>query len=215
VTEVARTFLNAVGTAGGWLVWGRSWLEGAGTWLAGPALLLLSARVTHGEAAPSGAMHPWDTWIEDATVDFGETPLAPPGEAEPGELPSAYGVDRLMLLARDPWCVFAYWEVTAERRERILASLGPDAEGACQVLRLYARDADLDATVDVELPADLGSRYLAVASPGASCRAEIGLTLPSGRFVPFVASNTVRLPSAAPSTDTSLVWDTVARPPVR
>jgi hypothetical protein len=218
VTEMARAFVNGLWSAGGWVLWGRSLLEGTlGMWLAGPAVLLLPARGVADEAP--GAMHRSDAWGEDAKYDLGEAPrgprLANPEEREAGELPSAYGVDRLTLLARDPWCIFAYWEVTPGRREPALEALGREAEGACQVLRLYAHGADGDATVDVELPVDLGSRYLSVASPGASCRAEIGLSAPSGRFVPLVSSNTVRMPSAAPSNDTSLVWDMVARMPVR
>jgi hypothetical protein len=218
---MARAFLNAVGSPGGWLLWGRGLLEGAGTWLPGAALVLLSTRLTDSyarstEPLTTGA---WDSWVDDAKYELGEPlrgpRLSPPDEREPGDLPSAYGVDRLTLLVRDPWCLFAYWEVTPERRQQALGALGLDAEGACQVLRLYAHGVDLDATVDVELPADLGSRYLIVSSPGASCRAEIGLSSSSGRFVPLVSSNIVHMPSAAPSSDTSLVWDRVARAPIR
>jgi hypothetical protein len=131
-------------------------------------------------------------------------------DREPGgDLPSAYDTDRITLLARDPFCVFAYWELTPGRREPILEALGDEAEGAFQVLRLYAAaSGDTAPTVsyDLELPADLGSRYLTVATPGASCRAEIGLRTAAGRFVPLVSSNTIIMPSAAPSTDTSVRW---------
>ena len=217
---MARAFVNGLWSAGGWLVWSRGLLEGAlGTWLASPALLLLSAPLTGDDPAGPDAPRTRDTWGEDAKYDLGEVRGAPPApypEAwEPGDLPSAYGVDRLMLLVRDPWCVFAYWEVTPGRREAALEALGAEAEGASQILRVYTEGIDADATVDIELPADLGSRYVTVSSPGASCRAEIGLSSASGRFVPLIRSNTVRMPSAAPSRDTSLVWDVIARAPMR
>ena len=221
VTETARALLNGLWSAGGWLTWGRGLLEGAvGTWVASPVLLLLPARLPGAVEPPgAGATQPRDVWDEDAKYDLGDAGCFPrishSGEGATGDLPSAYGVDRLTLLARDPSSLFAYWEVTPRRREPALAALGPEAEGASQVLRLYADGADADTIVDVELPADLGSRYVTVSNPGASCRAEIGLGTASGRFVPLLSSNTVRMPSAAPSRDTSVVWDVVARAPVR
>jgi hypothetical protein len=217
---VARAFVSGLEFAGGWLVWSRGLVEGAGAWLAAPVLLLLPARLAEPAEPPwPGGARDLHAWVEDAKYDLGDAQRGPRvarhEEREPGELPSAYGVDRITLLARDPWCLFAYWEVTPGRREPALEALAYEAEGACQVLRLYATGADVDATVDVELAADLGSRYLTVSSPGASCRAEIGLRTPSGRFVPLVSSNTVRMPSAAPSRDTSLAWDEVPPTPAR
>jgi hypothetical protein len=152
-------------------------------------------------------------FVEDSKYDLGETMLGlhleRHDDREPGELPSAYGADRVTLLARDPCCLFAYWELTPGRRDPVLAALGKDAEGACQVLRLYAASsADTGTTVsyDIDLPTDLGSRYLTVSSPAASCRAEIGLITASGRFVVLASSNTVITPGAAPSGDTSVRW---------
>jgi len=215
---MARTLVAGIESIGDWVVWGRALVGGAGTWLAAPVLLLLPTR-----AAPQPSLPPEPPWPhaprdvqtlgEDSKYDLGASAqglrLESRDEREPGDLPSGYGTDRITLLARDPFCVFAYWELTPGRRAPALAELGPDAEGACQVLRLYAATtADRAPTVsfDVDLPADLGSRYLTVSSPGAVCRAEIGLRTGAGRFLPLVSSNTVIMPSAAASTDTSVRW---------
>ena len=43
------------------------------------------------------------------------------------ELPASYGDDKIALLVRDPWWVYAYWEVTPERERQVvhhLESLG-------------------------------------------------------------------------------------------
>lgn len=215
---MARTLVAGMESLGGWVVWGRELVGSVGTWLAGSVLLFVPARGARQSSLPSEP--PWphvprdvQTFGEDSKYDLGASAqgvrLECRDEREPGELPAAGGTDRITLLARDPFCVFAYWELTPGRRQPALAELGRDAEGACQVLRLYAATtADTAPTVsfDVDLPADLGSRYLTVSSPGASCRAEIGLRTASGRFVPLVSSNTVIMPSAAPSTDTSVRW---------
>src|SRR2546428_8916486 len=54
-------------------------------------------------------------------------------DREPGDLPRAYGRDRLVLLVRDPWWLFAYWELTPTSRIETLRRLGAEAEGAVEV----------------------------------------------------------------------------------
>ena len=47
-------------------------------------------------------------------------PMPPPGP----DLPSSYGQDRLILLARDPHTLFATWELSGGKREQVLAQSG-------------------------------------------------------------------------------------------
>lgn len=223
VTGMARALRAGVESVGGWVVRGRALVGDAGTWLT-PVLLLLPtpfARAGSTTAEPPWTAAPSDLqeFAEDSKYDLGVSAASlhtdRHADAEPGDLPSAYDTDRITLLARDPACLFVYWELTPRRRGPALAALGDEADGACQVIRLYAAttgDTAPTISCDVELPADLGSRYLTVASPGASCRAEIGLRSAAGRFLPLVSSNTVVLPSAAPSADTSVQWTEIGPP---
>ena len=133
-------------------------------------------------------------------------------DREPGELPYAYGTDRLVLLPRDPAWVFAYWEVTPDVRGAGLRGLGADAEGARDVLRVY------DVTFltftgdnawfffDVELTPGADRWYVNVPRPAAAYVAEIGLRTRAGRFVPLVRSSPVSTPRAASSADTAVRW---------
>jgi hypothetical protein len=146
------------------------------------------------------------------------SPPEPPAVAgalldpEPGELPAAYGVDRVVLVARDPWWLYAFWEVTPESRERARAALGEDAPGARPVLRVHDVTAldpaggEPGPSLDVEVEPDAPSWYVNVGRPGASYRAEIGLRTEAGRFLPLAGSNTAATPPAMPSPDTEVRW---------
>ncbi len=140
-------------------------------------------------------------------------PPAPPVlDREPGDLPAAYGSDRIVLLPRDPWWLFAYWEITPTTRVQALRTLGADAEGAREVLRVYDvtfitfTGDNAWLSFDVELPPGGQHWYLNVSRPAASYCAEIGLRTPSGRFLPLTRSNTVTTPRSSPSPDTTVRW---------
>jgi hypothetical protein len=147
-------------------------------------------------------------WLGRAT----ETPAPAVVDREAGALPRAYGRDRIVLLPRDPWTAFAYWEVTPTSRVQALRALGSDAEGAREVLRVYDvtfltfTGDNAWLSFDVELPGGADHWYLNVGRPGASFCAEIGLRTPGGRFLPLARSNTIATPRAAPSPDTTVRW---------
>lgn len=139
------------------------------------------------------------------------TELAIP-DREAGDLPRAYGRDRLVLLVRDPHTIFAYWEVTPTTRVQALRTLGVEAEGAREVLRVYDvtfvtfTGDNAWLSLDVELTPGAESWYVNVSRPGASYCAEVGLRTSTGRFLPLVRSNTVTTPRSSPSPDTRVRW---------
>ena len=151
------------------------------------------------EAAPRGA---------DAVVD-----------RETGELPRSYGRDRIVLLPRDPWWAFAYWEITPTTRVQALRALGADAEGAREILRVYDvtfitfTGDNAWLSFDVEIPPGTERWYLNVGRPAASFCVEIGLRTRGGRFLPLARSNTATTPRSAPSPDTTVRWVDVAGGP--
>ena len=138
-------------------------------------------------------------------------------DREPGDLPRAYGRDRLVLLVRDPWWLFAYWELTPTSRIETLRRLGAEAEGAVEVLRVYDVTF-IDFTgdnawtlVDIEPTPGAESWYINVWKPAASYCAEMGVRTRAGRFVPIMRSNTVTTSRPQPSPDTTVRW-VVLRP---
>jgi hypothetical protein len=130
--------------------------------------------------------------------------LQPPTAAAPqpapiaaDTLPGRYGVDRLVFLVRDPYWVYAWWELTdaslaAGRRE-----LAADAD---LVLRVYdVSNIDWNGLnhhthFDIEIADMTGNWYIELGKPGASFVGEIGLRAHDGRFLALLRSNFVTLP---------------------
>ncbi len=132
------------------------------------------------------------------------------GAASPHAVAPAARQGRAALIARDPWSLFAHWEVPAVRRVEMLRALGTDGETAREVLRLYDT-AQLASTFrDVELAPGAGHADIGDVAPGRSYRVEIGLRTVTGRFVPLVASTVASTPPAAPSDDTTVRWVSLA-----
>jgi hypothetical protein len=152
----------------------------------------------------------------------GPVGAVPRGAATPGraaatagptaspDLPRSHGPSRAVLVAQDPWSLFAYWEIPPVRRVEMLRSLGPDGEAVVEVLRIYEIDATPQVFRDVALAAGSERVHVRVEHPGRTYRVEVGLRTPSGSFVVLAASDPVATPPAAPSSDTSVRWVALA-----
>ena len=133
-------------------------------------------------------------------------------DPEPDELPAHYGADRAVLVARDPWWVFVFWEIAPATREAALSALGPEAVDARPMLRVYdvtfvdPRGSNTALSFDVDIPRDAESWYVNVGRPAATYCAEIGLRTPSGRFLPLLRSNTASTPRVTPAADREVRW---------
>lgn len=116
-------------------------------------------------------------------------------------LPTSYGSDRLVLLARDPHCLYAYWDLSSARDRTVRSAAGSDR------LRLVLRTYDVtQIAFDAEPPrrfqdfavsGDARSLYAYVGKPAACFVAEIGYLRPDGAFFPLARS----LPIWTPRTD--------------
>ena len=113
--------------------------------------------------------------------------------------PEFYGDNRIVLLAKDPWWLFAYWEVTAGRRKEVLEMirdqrLSPEKT----VLRVYdATAASFSRRLsffDIELNFPATNWYIDVGIPDHPWVVELGIRTHEGRFFALVKSNTVRTP---------------------
>jgi Domain of unknown function (DUF4912) len=131
-------------------------------------------------------------------MTFEEAKFYPPADVdpvplEPGDLPSSYGKNRLVLLPVDPYLMFTYWE---------LASGGPPTAGSRAVLRFHespvsgGTEGSRPFDVDIELAA--GNWYVHLWSPEKVYRADLGLRGEDGSFVILAQSNTVRTAPAGP-----------------
>jgi len=228
LAEALGTGLELVG---GWLDCGRSVARRIGAQMVDPLARLAGwGDAPHAPAGdppaahePGGGEAPPQSQVEEAKYYLGpaRAPAARFVDRESGELPRAYGCDRILLLLRDPWWAFTYWEITPATRVHALRALGAEAEGARELLRVYDvtfitfTGDNAWQSFDVELPPGADHWYLNVGRPAASFCVEIGLATPGGRFLPLARSNVVTTPRATPSPDATVRWVDVAAGAVR
>ena len=116
---------------------------------------------------------------------------------EDRRLPTHYGEDRLVLLVRDPWWIFAYWEVTPERQQQVLRQT--EGKRYKTVLRVYDVSGvslpKSNSFFDIEINFHADNWYVDVGMPDREWAAEIGFRTEDGRFFALVRSNTVRTPA--------------------
>src|SRR5438093_4195287 len=216
---------------GGWLDCGRTVARRIGAQVADPLARLAgwgpAPDAATGDPPPADQPDPAEaapqSQVEEAKYYLGppREPAAGYADRESGELPRAYGSDRIVLLPRDPWWVFSYWEITPATRVHALRALAAEAEGARELLRVYDvtfitfTGDNAWQSFDVGLPPGADHWYLNVGRPAASFCVEIGLATPGGRFLPLARSNVVTTSRATPSPDATVRWVDVAPGAVR
>jgi len=128
------------------------------------------------------------------------------------EIPHKYGEDRLTLLVRDPWWIFAYWDITPQTWERGRNQVGAHVP-LKEVMRVYdvTDIPELDVSqahtfFDIELTPYADNWYINVGQPDRNFCAEIGFRTPEGKFYPLVRSNVVRTPRYGMSDKTDEEW---------
>ena len=113
------------------------------------------------------------------------------------ELPPFYGENKIVLMARDPYYAFTYWEVASQRYEDAKRLLGSEVR---LVLRVYdVTDIHFDGKnarsyFDIEVYDMTGSWYVNINRPNRSFCIDLGAFAPDGRFLTLVRSNAVTMP---------------------
>ncbi len=128
------------------------------------------------------------------------------------ELPRFYGKDFLKLLVRDPWCVYAYWEVTPSTFDKFTTRLQNKINNARLILRVYDvtgiifNGNNANKFFDLGIDYDVLNWYINTNSPGLSFCVELGFLLEDGEFVVILRSNTVNTPLDRPSSVIDEKW---------
>jgi hypothetical protein len=109
-------------------------------------------------------------------------------------------------MVRDPWWLYAYWEVRPEAERAARSQLRPeDVAGLQSVLRIY--DVTDDALAgrtpshrfDIRLSGLATDWHIQTDAPNRTFFAEIGLLTRTGRFLALARSNRVTTPPNGPS----------------
>lgn len=107
-------------------------------------------------------------------------------------IPATYGVDRLVLMPKDPHWLFSYWEITSSLNDTMRATYGDLWEQGRMVLRLFDLDSGNSHDIHIDIVTD--TWYLPVDNADQLYRVELGRLLADGTFVSLLHSNTVRTP---------------------
>jgi hypothetical protein len=115
-------------------------------------------------------------------------------------IPPDYQDTRLVLMVRDPYWLYSYWNINAETRMHLTASSGQKFEELHLILRVYdVTDIKFDGTnsnyyFDIDLHHMTNNWYINVANPNRSFCVDLGYMRENRIFVTIVRSNIVTTP---------------------
>ena len=128
--------------------------------------------------------------------------------------PDTHGEDLIVLMVRDPYWLFAYWEFSPDLNDRLLNRLGEETlRNSRLVLRVYdVTGADAENPVgyhDIDVAPGARDWYINVTHVESDYCIDIGLILPDGSFLVIARSNRVSLPPIGPSAEVDEQWVTL------
>jgi len=114
-------------------------------------------------------------------------------------IPWSYGDTKIAALARDPYWIFAYWEINGEVREKIQQQYGSEAWGAGKLLlRVYdvtnTYFFDSRQIFEIQVNDYTNNWYINTGQPDHTYLVELGLLLPDGTYIFIARSNLVTMP---------------------
>jgi hypothetical protein len=141
---------------------------------------------------------------EAARFDLGTAaPATPQSSAAPWELPESYDTRRLVLVAADPFWLYAHWDLNEATLHNTRAAA---ADGALH-LRVF-REGAAEPVADVALQSGTREWFVNVPLADATYTAALGY-FSHGNLHTLAQSQAVRTPAAAISRDTSVAFNTV------
>jgi hypothetical protein len=118
-------------------------------------------------------------------------------------LPVRYGDDRIVILARDPWWMHSYWDISERKINEVISSIPVyERQDLKWILRVYDitgiksfQGNNANSFFDIGIHFEANNWYINVNQPERDWCVEIGLITPFGKFFPVARSNVIRTPS--------------------
>ena len=115
------------------------------------------------------------------------------------ELPHNYGDNKIVLMVRDPWTIYTYWE-TCQKIENEIRDKIRDKGLTAQksILRVYDvtdPEAEPKTIFDFELRDWISSWYIHAPESGKTWMVDVGVICTNGEFFTLARSNTVKTPT--------------------
>jgi len=126
------------------------------------------------------------------------------------DLPS-YNTTRLTLIAKDPFWIYAYWEIAQHDIDRIKSELGGNLYGSSMVIRMYDvtykdfNGSNANHWFDIEV-GNASNWYINLWYDNVCYCADLGIRAGSGRFFAMARSNFVQTPRMNSSDRFEEIW---------
>ncbi len=126
--------------------------------------------------------------------------------------PHLYNKNYLVLLVRDPYCLFAYWEFSEKQKEVIARQFACTWGEIPLVMRVYDvtginfNGANAHGYCDTPVHAMANNWYLKDMKPNCSYCVDLGIISADGRFITILRSNVVSTPRDSLADGSGLVW---------
>lgn len=129
------------------------------------------------------------------------------------DLPPGYEETTITVLVRDPYWLYAYWEISEDALRKASLQTAAKVDRQAAALRIFRLpDSGAGPQLVHELSVgDANDWYINVNQPGAAFVAHLGLTLPDGDFHELARSNPVHTPPDRPSDIVDGEWEVVSR----
>ena len=115
-------------------------------------------------------------------------------------IPSGYNDNKIVLMVRDPWTIYSYWEISKEVKDSALEIIRREGLSPSKIVfRLYdltEREMGLGHKVirDFELKKWVDDWYIDIKGKTKSLMAEVGIFCDDDNFFCLARSNTVTTP---------------------
>jgi hypothetical protein len=149
---------------------------------------------------------------ENVSSKMQGAPVPPESFGKATGLPKSYGETKLVILPRDPFWFYAYWEVKPETINSLKSTLADKYSKSTWVLRVYdITDVNFDGTnahkyFDLGINYESDNWYVNVKDANRSWLADLGLVTHEGEFVLVARSNIVKMPRHGISPITDQQW---------
>lgn len=137
--------------------------------------------------------------VEKAKYYLGPTPEY--RKPEEFNFPAGYGDNKIIIMVRDPWWIYSYWEISQHKEGEVRDKINRKGLSPVKsILRIYdVTDIDFNGrnshnSFDIDLHGLANTWYINVGSPNRSWVVDIGILANNGEFFLLARSNCVRTP---------------------
>lgn len=112
-------------------------------------------------------------------------------------IPDRYYDDKIVLLVRDPYWCFTYWDISNELMEKKRKEISKEWGNYGLALRINEIQAGIKKQTheDILISGGADNWYIRINEPGKCYMIEIGLKTEDGHFLLLATSNTVEMPN--------------------